>query len=167
MPTVFSCSARLALLSCTIVCMTTLNILPCIFYYLELQTKNGSRESLRCINRTVIYTLHWEKLTSSLNGTTSCSILNLGDGSGALSDGSASGALNPSDASGGLGGGEEMGEHVIVSNSSLLEFDPAVFGDEGCYRCVVAGVPSDLTYIVTGMQIPVHIICIYAHCKNQ
>ena len=81
----------------------------------------------------LITTSHWEKLTSSFDGT--CS------------------NLNPSDASGALGGGEETGEHVIVSNSSLLEFDPVVFGDEGCYRCVAAGVPSDIIYSLTSKQL--------------
>jgi len=73
--------------------------------------------------------IHWEKLTSILNGNTSCS----------------------SAASAGLNGSEETGERMVVSNSSILELDPVVFGDEGCYRCVVGGVPSDIIYTVTGI----------------
>ena len=85
-------------------------------------------------------TFHWEKLTSSFDG--SCSNLNL------------------SAARGGLSGGEETGERVVVSNSSILEFDPVVFGDEGCYRCVVGGVPSDIIYSVTSMYISACMHCV-------
>ena len=88
-------------------------------------------------------TFHWEKLTSSFDG--SCSNLNLSAASGSLS------------------GSEETGERVVVSNSSILEFDPVVFGDEGCYRCVVGGVPSDIIYSVTST----YIFCMYALCENS
>ena len=101
----------------------------------ELLTESGSNESLRCNVTTPGVQVRWEKLNSSLDGRVNCSELDLG-----------SGYLG----SAGLSGSGEQEDYVMVSNSSLLEFDPVVFGDEGCYRCVAAGVSSDLV-TVTGM----------------
>ena len=98
----------------------------------ELLSESGSNETLRC-NTTCTtpgVEVRWEKLNSSLDGRVNCSDLLL----------TASG-----------NGNGEQGDYVTVSNSSLLEFGPVVFGDEGCYRCVAAGVSSDLV-TVTGIN---------------
>jgi len=99
----------------------------------ELISESGSNETLRCNTTTPDVEVRWEKLNSSLDGRMNCSDLLL----------TTSGF--------GLSGSGEQGDYVPVSNGSLLEFGPVVFGDEGCYRCVAAGMPSDLV-TVTGIN---------------
>ena len=38
---------------------------------------------------------------------------------------------------------------TIVSNTSLLQFSPVTFGDEGHYRCVVTAVANDMNFTAT------------------
>ena len=40
--------------------------------------------------------------------------------------------------------------NTIVSNTSLLQFSPVTFGDEGLYRCVATAVINSTNFVVTG-----------------
>ena len=111
-----------------------------------LNTTNGTVESVVCATEGFPVIYRWERAeeTSSSGGSGSIS-----DSSGLMSGSSGS-------ISGNSGLMSDSGNELTFAEYSIgrvLVFDPAVFGDEGVYRCVASGlgeeIVSDLTTVTS------------------
>ena len=91
-----------------------------------LYTTNGSVESIICAIEGFPVNYRWERAVdvSGTDGSMTSSGAESGSG-----EGSGSGMMLNSS------GGQEL-LYTTISTGQVLEFNPAVFGDEGIYQCV-------------------------------
>ena len=111
-----------------------------------LNTTNGTVESVVCATEGFPVGYRWEKAEEN-SGSGGSGLIP--DSSGSISDSSVSISGSISGSSGlvsGSGNGLTFAEYSI---GRVLVFDPAVFGDEGVYRCVASGLGEEVVSVPT------------------
>ena len=111
-----------------------------------LNTTNGTVESVVCATEGFPVSYRWERAEETSSS----------GGSGLMSGSSGSISGSSGSISGNSGLMSDSGNELTFAEYStgrVLVFDPAVFGDEGVYRCVASGlgeeIVSDLTTVTS------------------